>query len=52
MGLGLAVALGASNTLETLTVNQYFHMLFRVALHLKVKQPTVRSCPAANTALS
>ena len=34
-GLGLAVALGASNTLETLTVNQYFHMLFRVALHLK-----------------
>ena len=36
MGLGLAVALGASNTLETLTVNQYFHMLFRVALHLKV----------------
>lgn len=40
MGLGLAVALGASNTLETLTVNQYFHMLFRVALHLKVKQPT------------
>ena len=36
MGLGLAVALGTSNTLETLTVNQYFHMLFRVALHLKV----------------
>lgn len=36
MGLGLAVALGASNTLETLTVNQYFHMLYRVALHLKV----------------
>ena len=36
MGFGLAVALGASNTLETLTVNQYFHMLFRVALHLKV----------------
>ena len=38
MGLGLAVALGASNTLETLTVNQYFHILFRVALHLKVTQ--------------
>ncbi len=35
-GLGLAVALGASNTLETLTVNQYFHVLFRIALHLKV----------------
>ena len=36
-GLGLAVALGASNTLETLTVNQYFHILFRVALHLKAR---------------
>lgn len=42
MGLGLAIALGASNTLETLTVNQYFHMLFRVALHLKVSL----ACPS------
>ena len=40
MGLGLAVALGVSNTLETLTVNQYFYMLFRVALHLKVRPTT------------
>ena len=41
-GFGLAVALGASNTLETLTVNQYFHMLYRVALHLKVTFHTLK----------
>lgn len=39
VGLGLAMALGTSNTLETLTVNYYFHMLFRIALHLKVGFP-------------
>ena len=41
VGLGLAVALGTSNTLETLTVNYYFHMLFRIALHLKVSQSSM-----------
>ena len=35
-GLGLAAAMGFSNVLESLTVNQYFYMLFRIQLHLKV----------------
>ncbi|KAK9823545.1 hypothetical protein WJX72_003616 [[Myrmecia] bisecta] len=36
LGLGLASAMALSNVLETLSVNQYFHILFRIALHLKV----------------
>ena len=36
MGLGLAIALGLSNIVETLLINQYFHVLFRISLHLKV----------------
>ena len=36
MGLGLAIALGLSNIVETLLVNHYFHILFRISLHLKV----------------
>ena len=36
MGLGLAIALGLSNIVETLLINQYFHILFRISLHLKV----------------
>ncbi|XRA96345.1 ABC transporter isoform A [Pycnococcus provasolii] len=34
-GVGLAVALYTVNQLQTLTVNQYFHILFRLQLHLK-----------------
>ena len=61
VGLGLALALGTSNTLETLTVNYYFHMLFRVALHLKVSalkrlsehmsvlQPALEASPLRHT---
>lgn len=48
MGLGLAAGLAASSVLETLTVNAYFHMLFRVCLHLKARQRPelmpVRAC--------
>ncbi|KAI3434886.1 hypothetical protein D9Q98_002940 [Chlorella vulgaris] len=36
VGLGLAAALAGSSVLETLTVNLYFHQLFRICLHLKV----------------
>jgi ATP-binding cassette subfamily C (CFTR/MRP) protein 1 len=36
VGLGLAAALAAAAALETLTVNLYFHLLFRICLHLKV----------------
>ncbi|GAB4815546.1 hypothetical protein N2152v2_002592 [Parachlorella kessleri] len=35
-GLGLATALAGAAVVETLTVNWYFHMLFRMSLHLKV----------------
>jgi ABC-type multidrug transport system fused ATPase/permease subunit len=35
VGIGLASALTAANVIETLTVNAYFHMLFRICLHLK-----------------
>ncbi|PSC76242.1 multidrug resistance-associated 1 isoform X1 [Micractinium conductrix] len=36
VGLGLASALAAFSVVETLTVNVYFHRLFRICLHLKV----------------
>lgn len=35
MGVGLALALTATSVVETLTVNAYFHILFRICLHLK-----------------
>ncbi|PRW33949.1 ABC transporter isoform A [Chlorella sorokiniana] len=35
-GLGLATALAAASVLETLTINYYFHMIFRICLHLKI----------------
>lgn len=35
VGIGLAGALTAANVIETLTVNAYFHLLFRICLHLK-----------------
>jgi hypothetical protein len=38
VGLGLAAALAAAAVVETLTVNLYFHMLFRICLHLKVRK--------------
>ena len=34
-GIGLALALFLVNQAQTLTVNQYFHILFRLQLHLK-----------------
>jgi ATP-binding cassette, subfamily C (CFTR/MRP), member 1 len=34
-GIGLAAALAGAAVLETLTVNYYFHELFRICLHLK-----------------
>lgn len=34
-GLGYATALASAAVLETLTVNWYFHELFRICLHLK-----------------
>jgi len=37
IGLGYACALALSAVLETLTVNVYFHTLFRICLHLKTE---------------
>jgi len=37
VGLGLAVGLGLSSVIETVLINQYFHILFRISLHLKVQ---------------
>ena len=34
-GLGLAGALAGAAVVETLTVNWYFHELYRISLHLK-----------------
>jgi len=42
-GLGLACGLAAASVVETLTVNAYFHMLFRICLHLKVGWLAARS---------
>lgn len=36
-GLGLASALAGSAVVETLTVNMYFQLLYRISLHLKVR---------------
>ena len=36
VGLGLASALAGASVLETLTINLYFHQIFRICLHLKV----------------
>lgn len=36
-GFGLACALAAAAVFETLTVNVYFHSLFRICLHLKTE---------------
>ena len=36
-GFGLACALGVAAVVETLTVNVYFHTLFRICLHLKTE---------------
>ena len=35
VGLGYAVALSLAAVLQTLTVNYYFHEIFRICLHLK-----------------
>lgn len=35
-GLGLASALAGCAVVETLTVNMYFQLLYRISLHLKV----------------
>ena len=37
-GLLLAVALAATSVAESVLVNQYFHILFRISLHLKVSR--------------
>ena len=37
-GLGLAFALAGAAVVETLTVNAYFHILYRIGLHLKVRR--------------
>jgi len=37
IGFGYACALAVSAVLETLTVNVYFHTLFRICLHLKTE---------------
>ncbi|KAK9797814.1 hypothetical protein WJX73_000524 [Symbiochloris irregularis] len=36
IGIGWASALAAINMFDTISINQYFHMLFRIALHMKV----------------
>ncbi|EFN56982.1 hypothetical protein CHLNCDRAFT_143584 [Chlorella variabilis] len=36
VGLGLASALAGASVVETITVNLYFHQLFRICLHLKI----------------
>ncbi|KAL4446696.1 hypothetical protein ABPG77_007940 [Micractinium sp. CCAP 211/92] len=36
VGLALAAGLAAASVVETLTVNAYFHLLFRICLHLKI----------------
>jgi ATP-binding cassette, subfamily C (CFTR/MRP), member 1 len=35
-GMGLVLALAAASLLETVSVNIYFHILFRISMHLKV----------------
>lgn len=53
MGLGLASALAGASVVETITVNLYFHQLFRICLHLKVGplslvwMPLTRVCVCA-----
>ena len=37
-GMGLALALAAASIIETLTINIYFHQIFRICLQLKVLQ--------------
>lgn len=37
IGIVLALALTATSVVETLTVNAYFHILFRICLHLKTE---------------
>jgi len=41
VALGLAVALAAGSLSETLLINTYFHILFRMCAHLKVRSHAV-----------
>lgn len=36
VSFGLSLALLTASALENLTINQYFHQLFRMSLHIKI----------------
>lgn len=42
--MGLAAALAAASVVETLTINAYFHMIFRICLHLKASAALCAGC--------
>lgn len=44
VGVGWALGLAASGIAEALTINCYFHILFRVSLHLKVLDLNTHDC--------
>ena len=48
IGLGLAIGLGLSSVAETLLINQYFHILFRISLHTKVSTTRERCLSWSN----